>query len=142
MISTVANVTIDLVRQMAVFYLDIIFIVIGTGPTTACIIFSHDVALGADPYHILKTIATAASPVGVNAEYVIDAVTGYHASSIKQWVERTAELIRNVERRKQFAGAAKKHVQKFDKNIIGKKLSSIISDFVKPASIDSQDTET
>jgi glycosyltransferase involved in cell wall biosynthesis len=86
-------------------------------------------------------LPAVASPVGVNAEYVIDAVTGYHASNIEQWVERTAELIRSVELRKQFASAAKKHVQKFDKNVIGKKLSAIISDFVKPASVDLRDTE-
>lgn len=78
-------------------------------------------------------LPAVASPVGVNAEYVIDAVTGYHASNIEQWVERTAELIRSVELRKRFADAAKKHVQKFDKNVIGKKLSAIISDFEKQA---------
>jgi hypothetical protein len=86
-------------------------------------------------------LPTVASPVGVNAEYVIDGVTGYHASQTGEWVERTAELIRSVELRKQFADAAKKHIQKFDKSVIGKKLETIITDFIKPPSDNPQGAE-
>ena len=49
-------------------------------------------------------LPAVASPVGVNAEYVIDGATGYHASQFSQWVNRLSELIGDVRLRKQEAG--------------------------------------
>jgi len=66
------------------------------------------------------------SPVGVNSEYVRDGVTGYHASSLPQWVDRISELIENAELRKQMGNAARVNVEKFDTDIIGKELCSLL----------------
>ncbi len=71
------------------------------------------------------------SPVGVNTEYVADGVTGYLASDNNQWVDRISELIENTELRKQMADTAKTQAAKFDSNIIGAKLSKLITDFLK-----------
>ncbi len=71
------------------------------------------------------------SPVGVNAEYVTDGITGYLALDNNQWVDRIGELIENAELRKQIANAAKIQAAKFDSNIIGRKLSELIGGFIK-----------
>ncbi|GAH91224.1 unnamed protein product, partial [marine sediment metagenome] len=60
------------------------------------------------------------SPVGVNAEYVRNAVTGYHAPNIPQWVDRITELIDNIKLRKQMANAGRAHAERFNTDIIGK----------------------
>ena len=71
------------------------------------------------------------SPVGVNAEYVRNGVTGYHAQNIPQWIDRVSELIDNIELRKQMADAGKAHAARFDTSIIGKKLCSLITECIQ-----------
>jgi len=78
-------------------------------------------------------LPTVASPVGVNAEYVIDAVTGYHASRISEWVEKISELIENAALREQMADASQEHVKEFDINVTGIRLCEIITEFIEGA---------
>ncbi|MHC4571363.1 MAG: glycosyltransferase [Planctomycetota bacterium] len=75
------------------------------------------------------------SPVGVNAEYVHNGVTGYHAPDIPQWIDRISELIDNAKLRKQMAGAGKVQAERFDITITGKKLCSLITECIQGAPI-------
>jgi glycosyltransferase involved in cell wall biosynthesis len=75
------------------------------------------------------------SPVGVNAEYVRNAVTGYHAPNIPQWVDRITELIDNIKLRKQMADAGRAQAERFDTGIIGKKLCSLITECIQGSAI-------
>ena len=102
-------------------------------------------ARGKCGFKVLQYAATGlpavASPVGVNSEYVLDGVTGYHASQINEWVDRISELIGNTETRKKMADAAKRHVGRFDSIVIGKKLSGLITAFIKGSSSDAEKVE-
>ena len=67
-----------------------------------------------------------ASPVGVNAEYVMHGITGYHASNNRQWIDGMTELIRSPQLRKEMGHAARTHVEKFDMDILGEKLYRLL----------------
>lgn len=75
------------------------------------------------------------SPVGVNSEYVRNAVTGYHAPNIPQWIDRISQLINNIKLRKQMANAGRAHAERFDTGIIGKKLYSLITECIQGSAI-------
>jgi len=66
------------------------------------------------------------TPVGVNSEYVTDGITGYHASNLSQWIDKITELIENANLRKKMGEAGRVYVEKFDINIIGKELCSLL----------------
>ena len=66
------------------------------------------------------------SPVGVNSEYVRDGITGFQASSVPQWIDKITELIKNTELRKQMGESGRVNVEKYDIDIIGKKLYSLL----------------
>jgi glycosyltransferase involved in cell wall biosynthesis len=66
------------------------------------------------------------SPVGVNSEYVRDGVTGFQALSIPQWIDRITELIKDTELRKRMGQTGRIYVEKYDIDIIGKNLSSLL----------------
>ncbi len=68
-----------------------------------------------------------ASLVGVNSEYVRHNVTGFLASSIQEWIEKTIHLIKNPQLRKQMGNVGLAQVQNFDTEIIGKKLLELIT---------------
>jgi len=72
-------------------------------------------------------LPVVASPVGVNAEYISDGITGFHAASSSQWFDTVCKLIENEELRKQMGQAARKEAQKFDISIIGKQLAELIT---------------
>jgi len=71
------------------------------------------------------------SPVGVNAEFITDGMTGYLASDNNQWVDKISELIENVELRKQMANAGRRHVEKFDSRVTSTKLCEILTEFIE-----------
>ena len=71
------------------------------------------------------------SPVGVNAEYVTDGMTGYLALDNNQWVEKISELVENAELRKQMANASQRHVEKFDIRVTSTKLCEILAGFTE-----------
>lgn len=74
------------------------------------------------------SLPVVTSPVGVNAEYVTDGVTGYHASSVAQWVDRMTELIQSAKLRKQMGDAGRVYVERFDVDVIGEKLCRLITE--------------
>ncbi len=76
------------------------------------------------------------SPVGVNSEYVRNGVTGYHASNIRQWIDRVSELIDDVELRKKMADAGRAQAQRFDLTVIGKTLYSFITECIQGSKVD------
>jgi glycosyltransferase involved in cell wall biosynthesis len=78
-------------------------------------------------------LAVVASPVGVNAEYVQDGVTGFHATNPSQWIDKISELIENAELRKKMGQEGNVHVQRFDLNIIAKQLAGMIKECLKNA---------
>jgi glycosyltransferase involved in cell wall biosynthesis len=69
--------------------------------------------------------------VGVNAEYVRDGATGFHATQISQWVDRLGELIKDRQLRKRMGSAARADVRKFDVQVIGKQLLDLITSHLK-----------
>ena len=73
------------------------------------------------------------SPVGVNAEYVTDGVTGYWALDNHQWIDRIGELIGNAKLRKRMANASQRHIDGFDIRAIGSQLCDILTEFVEGA---------
>jgi len=81
------------------------------------------------------------SPVGVNTEYVIDEITGYHAHNPSQWIDRISKLINNAELRKHMGTAGRKHAEHFDTDLIGKKLYSLISKYIKTKLNNTEATE-
>jgi len=71
-------------------------------------------------------LPVVACPVGVNAEYVRDGVTGFHAINTSQWLDRVSKLIKDEALRKQAGQAGKNNVQGFDNSVIGKRLVNLI----------------
>lgn len=83
-----------------------------------------------------------ASPVGVNTEYIVDEVTGYHAFRHQQWVDRICECVKDENLRKKLGAAAKGTIERFDSDLIGKKLGGMIANFLEGAAEDMVTTET
>lgn len=73
-------------------------------------------------------LPVVASPVGVNAEYVSHGVTGFHAKSIEQWINRLNNLIEDPLLRKTMGERGSVWVKKFDSNVIGQKLTGLIKE--------------
>jgi len=86
-------------------------------------------------------LPVVASPIGVNSEYVIDNVTGYHASDISQWIDSISRLIEDDALRKQMSHTAQKQVTRFDSDIIGGKLSALITEFLEGVCDDTERAE-
>ncbi len=76
-------------------------------------------------------LPVVASPVGVNAEYVDDGVTGFHAINTSQWVDRVSKLIKDQALRKQTGQAGKSRVREFDISVLGKRLVNLIVEFLE-----------
>ena len=72
-----------------------------------------------------------ASPVGVNSEYVINRITGYHAFRHQQWVDRICECVESESLRKEMGNTGKELIKTFDTNLIGNKLCALITDYLK-----------
>jgi glycosyltransferase involved in cell wall biosynthesis len=70
-------------------------------------------------------LPVVASPVGVNAEYVCDGVTGFHATNTSQWMDRVSKLVIDQELRKQTGQAGKSRVREFDISVLGKRLVNL-----------------
>ena len=71
------------------------------------------------------------SPVGANSTFVRNGDTGLLAANVSQWADKITRLIENPDLRKQMADAAKTHVEQFDSDLIGKKLSELISGCIR-----------
>ncbi|MEN6576470.1 MAG: glycosyltransferase family 4 protein [Phycisphaerales bacterium] len=73
-------------------------------------------------------LPVVASPVGVNAQYVRDGVTGFLARDPAQWVDRLGELIVNPEMRTTLGRAGRREVEAFDVSVIGNRLCTLIAE--------------
>lgn len=73
------------------------------------------------------SLPVVASPVGVNAEYVRDGITGFHASNTSQWVKGISKLIKDSELRKRMSRVNRAQVKRFDINVLGRKLRDLIT---------------
>jgi len=71
-------------------------------------------------------LPVVASPVGVNADYVRDNVSGLHASNTAEWVEKISYLVENAQVRTQMGAEALKWVEPFDASVIGERLAVLI----------------
>jgi len=71
-------------------------------------------------------LPVVASPVGVNAEYVCDGVTGFHAKNASQWIDKISELIENTELRRRMGKKGQARMKNFDIDEIGKRLLDLI----------------
>ncbi|TKJ33979.1 MAG: hypothetical protein CEE38_19240 [Planctomycetes bacterium B3_Pla] len=67
-----------------------------------------------------------ASPVGVNAEYVSDGVTGFHAVSVMEWTESISTIIKDSQLRRSMGLAGRHKVERFDIATVGKQFYDII----------------
>ena len=72
------------------------------------------------------SLPVVASPVGVNAEYVQNGVTGLHATDISDWVDKIGQLVQNQELRIRMGRAARRQVSGFDVGQIGSRLTTIL----------------
>ncbi len=85
-------------------------------------------------YKMLQYMAAGlpviASPVGANRQYIEESGAGLLAENNEQWLERITELINNASSRQQMAEAAAGFVRRFDRAVLGKKLSKIITDCI------------
>ena len=72
-------------------------------------------ARGKCAFKLLQYMAAAlpcvASPVGANAEAVIDGVNGFHARSTEEWERNLEALIRSPELRARFGASGREHVE-------------------------------
>ncbi len=71
-------------------------------------------------------LPVVASPVGVNAEYVLDCVTGFHARSIPEWIDRISQLVGNRQLRMQMGREGRVKVERFDVKIVGGQLLGLL----------------
>jgi len=67
-----------------------------------------------------------ASPVGTNADYVRDGITGLLATNTQEWVDRISRLIEDPQLRKKMGQEGRTHAAKFDVSVIGKQLTESI----------------
>jgi glycosyltransferase involved in cell wall biosynthesis len=68
-----------------------------------------------------------ASPVGTNAEYVRDGVTGFLATTMDQWVDKIGQLIENPSQRRSLGHAGIERAREFDVSIVGERLCKLIA---------------
>jgi glycosyltransferase involved in cell wall biosynthesis len=76
-------------------------------------------------------LPVVASPVGVNAEYINDGVTGFHAADMAGWIDKVGRLIQDRQLRERMGTAARASVQRFDRDTVGLNLCNIIKTVVQ-----------
>ena len=72
-----------------------------------------------------------ASPVGVNAEYVDDGVTGFHAASISAWINGIGRLLDNAGLRNSMGRQGSTWVESFDVGVIAKRFTDLIKESLR-----------
>ncbi|NQT03609.1 MAG: glycosyltransferase family 4 protein [Planctomycetes bacterium] len=75
-------------------------------------------------------LPVVASPVGVNAEYVCDGVSGFLAESNAEWIDKITRLVEDSQLRKTMGDNNLTLAKNFDINIIGKRLADLITECV------------
>ena len=72
-------------------------------------------------------LAVVASAVGMNAEYVCEGVTGFHAINTSQWIAKTSALLENAELRTKMGREGQANVKNFNIDVIGKRFLDLIA---------------
>ena len=71
-------------------------------------------------------LPVVASPVGVNADYVAEGKTGFHAEDHKAWVNALDTLVRDAVLRKEMGLAGRRHAADFDSKVIGRRFAELV----------------
>jgi glycosyltransferase involved in cell wall biosynthesis len=71
-------------------------------------------------------LPVVASPIGTNADYIHDNVTGFLVTDMQGWTEKISKLIEDEELRKKMGQEGRTHAEKFDVSVIGEKLIELI----------------
>jgi glycosyltransferase involved in cell wall biosynthesis len=82
-------------------------------------------------FKILQYMAAAlpvvASPVGVNADYVRDGASGFHARDVAEWVGAVRKLAADASLRERLGGTGRQRVEsEFDTAVLGPKVAELI----------------
>jgi glycosyltransferase involved in cell wall biosynthesis len=72
------------------------------------------------------SLPVIASPVGVNADYIREGITGFLADDCTVWVEKISRLLKESELRRKMGLAASKEVQQWDFKVLGEQLVEMI----------------
>jgi len=72
-------------------------------------------------------LPVVASPVGTNAEYVLDGTTGYLARQEHEWFDRVARLVEDGDLRARMGRAGREHAMKFDVKAVGVRFASLLA---------------
>ncbi len=78
-------------------------------------------------------LPVVASPIGTNADYVRDGVTGFFAENTQEWVDKISRLIEDSQLRKKMGQEGRAHAAKFDVSVIGKQLTELITECLRSA---------
>jgi hypothetical protein len=73
-------------------------------------------------------LPVVASPVGVNAQYVQDGISGFLARDFAQWVDRLHALVENPELRTTLGCCGRRAVERFGVRIIGEQFCRLIAE--------------
>ncbi len=73
-------------------------------------------------------LPVVASPVGVNAQYVREGVTGFLARDGPQWVDRLRTLIENPALRATLGQCGQGDVERFDVSVLGAQFCQLIAE--------------
>ena len=76
-------------------------------------------------------LPVVASPVGVNAEYVRDGVTGCLVRNHREWVEAISGLIEDSDRRKAMGQAGRRDVEAFDVHTLSNRFYALIAGYIE-----------
>ncbi len=71
-------------------------------------------------------LPVVASPIGTNAQYVQEGITGFLCVTPEEWVEKIGHLIENPQMRNAMGRAGVERAKQFDVQQIGRKFSELI----------------
>jgi len=78
-------------------------------------------------YYMALGIPAVVSPVGCNADIVVDGETGYHAGTRGEWVDRLARLILNPDLRHEMGRRARQRViDYYSKEVAVRELTAVL----------------
>jgi len=72
-------------------------------------------------------LPVVASPIGTNADYIRDKVTGFLATDQQDWTDRITRLIEDGKLRREMGQKSRAYAEKFDVSVIGKELAELIT---------------
>ncbi len=72
------------------------------------------------------SLAVVASPVGTNADHVVQGRTGYLVNTLGEWTKRLEELIYDSQLRAEMGRAGREHAAGYDISIVADKLAAML----------------